>query len=258
MHADVTDDGAEQGSNADTAPKPPITPRTLFARFWRHAVLGVVLFWLGFELVTLPFGDIEALRFRNPSQTEFMRLHAERARAERKPFRKLQQWVSLKDVPPDVINAIVVAEDGRFWSHGGFDWFELKESVLKNISQGRAARGASTITQQLIKNLYLSPSKNPLRKLREWVLTWWMERTLSKGRILELYVNVIELGNGIYGVQAASWEYFGKSVAELSREEAARLAAIIPSPRRHRPEASSTYVSRRAGLILQRMEARGM
>ncbi len=257
MDAEVTDDIEQVSPPAPAAPA-PTTPRTFVLRFWKHAVFGFVLIWLGFELLTLPFGDINALRFRNPSQTEFMRLHAERAKNERKPFRKMQQWVSLKDVSPAVINAIVVAEDGRFWSHGGFDWFEFKESVLKNISQGRAARGASTITQQLIKNLYLSPSKNPLRKFREWVLTWWMERTLSKSRILELYVNVIELGNGLYGVQAASWEYFGKSVSDLTREEAALLAAIIPNPRRHRPEASSAYVSRRAGVILQRMEARGM
>lgn len=257
MHPDATD-GTEEGHGAGSEAKVPGTFRQWVARFWKHAALGAVLLWFGFELFTLPFGEIESLRFHNPSQTEFMRLHAERARVERRPFRKLQEWVSLKDVSPVVINAIVVAEDGRFWSHGGFDWFELKESLLKNISQGRAARGASTITQQLIKNLYLSPSKNPLRKFREWILTWWMERRLSKSRILELYMNIIELGNGIYGVQAASREYFGKSVMELTREEAARLAAIIPNPRRHRPEESSAFVSRRAGLILQRMDARGM
>lgn len=257
MNPEVSD-GTPQDLDAVPEVAAPVTFRTLAARFWKHAAVGSVLLWLGFELLTLPFGEIERLRFHNPSQTEFMRLDAERARAERKPFRKTQQWVSLKDVSPAVIDAIVVAEDGRFWSHGGFDWFEVKESLLKNISQGRAARGASTITQQLIKNLYLSPSKNPLRKFREWVLTWWMERSLSKSRILELYVNIIELGNGIYGVQAASGEYFGKRVADLTREEAARLAAIIPNPRRHRPESASTYVTRRAGLILQRMEARGM
>lgn len=257
MNSDVTGE-SEQGLDPGSETTVPITFRKRIFRLWKLAAISTVLLWFGYELFTLPFGDIENLRFRNPVQTEFMRLHAERARNERKPFRKAQEWVSLKDVSPAVLNAIVVAEDGRFWSHGGFDWFELKESLLKNVSQGRAARGASTITQQLIKNLYLSPSKNPLRKFREWALTWWMERSLSKSRILELYVNIIELGNGIYGVQAASREYFGKKVIELTREEAARLAAIIPNPRRHRPEDSSVYVARRAGLILQRMDARGM
>ncbi|MEX1138751.1 MAG: monofunctional biosynthetic peptidoglycan transglycosylase [Bacteroidota bacterium] len=256
MNPDVTD-GAGEKLDAGTGSAPP-RPRKHLTRVWKYVLAGAILSWLGYEFLTLPFGDVEKLRSHNPRQTEFMRLHAERARKEGKPFHKAQEWTPLKDVPTAVINAVVVAEDGRFWSHHGIDWFELKESILKNISQVRAARGASTITQQLVKNLYLSPSKNPLRKFREWVLTWWMERTLRKSRILELYLNVIEWGNGIYGVQAASREYFGKNVTELTREEAARLAAIIPSPRSHRPEGSSMYVIRRAGLILQRMAARGM
>ncbi len=227
-------------------------------RYWKYFIAGLLFVWIGAEVLSLPLGDIERLRSENPGETEFMRLHALRAREQRRPFHRVQEWVGLRGVAPTVVNAIVVAEDGRFWSHDGFDWFEFKESIVKNISEGRSARGASTITQQLVKNLYLSPSKNPLRKLREWLLTWWMERSLSKERILELYLNVIELGNGVYGVQAASLEYFGKNVGELTRDEAARLAAIIPSPRRYRPEESSQYVARRSGIILQRMTARGM
>ncbi|HEX9615181.1 MAG TPA: monofunctional biosynthetic peptidoglycan transglycosylase, partial [Bacteroidota bacterium] len=206
----------------------------------------------------LPFGDISRLKTRNPPETEFMRIHAETAKREGRPFRKQQYWVSLRDVPKHVIDAVIVAEDGTFWRHGGFDWFEVKESLERNISTRRVARGGSTITQQLVKNLYLSPSKNPLRKVREWVLTGYMESVLSKPRILELYVNVIELGNGVYGIQAASRKYFGKDVSELTRYEAAQIASIIPNPRRHRPDDSSRFVLRRSALILERMGARGM
>jgi len=250
---------AESDANEDIAPGGDASvSKPRWKRFWWLAAAGIMVFWLGVELFTLPFDDIERLRSRNPAETEFMRLHAQRAQEKGRSFRSVQEWVRLNEVAPAVINAIVVAEDGRFWSHSGFDWFEFKESLLKNITQGRAARGASTITQQLIKNLYLSPSKNPIRKFREWVLTWWIERNLPKERILELYLNVIELGNGVYGVQAASREYFGKNVGELTRDEAARLAAIIPNPRRYRPEVQSRYVARRSGVILQRMTARGM
>lgn len=228
----------------------------------RHPVrtlTAIAACWAAYEIAALPFGEVMALRHRNPSETAFMRLHAEVARNRNRPFRKYHEWVSLREISPDLVKAVVVAEDGTFWRHGGFDWYELKESILQNISNGRAARGASTISQQLVKNLYLSPSKSPLRKLREWVLTWWLEQNLGKARILELYLNVIELGEGVYGVGAASRMYFGKAVSELSREEAVRLAAIIPRPRSSRPDdLSSRYVARRAEVILERMAARGM
>jgi len=143
------------------------------------------------QIIFLPYGEVKQLKTKNPGETAFMRENADRAKNEKRPFHKKQNWISLKSVPQDAIDAVVVAEDGTFWSHGGFDWFEFKESVERNFEEGRAARGASTITQQLVKNLYLSSSKNPLRKLKEWILTWYMEQQLSKSRILELYFNVI-------------------------------------------------------------------
>lgn len=216
-----------------------------------------MLGWAGFELATLPFAEINDLRDSRPGETAFMREQAKQARENGKRFRKLQEWAPLRVIPRDLINAVIVAEDGRFWSHSGFDWFEFRESVERNLKEGKAVRGASTITQQLVKNLFLSPSKNPVRKLREWALTWWMERTLSKRRILELYLNVIEWGPGIYGAQAASEFYFHKNVSELTREEAVRLAAVIPNPRRHTPDEQSQYLERRTAIILQRLEARG-
>jgi len=219
-------------------------------------ILLVAIIFL--QIIFLPYSDVRQLKTKNPGETAFMREYADRAKKENRPFHKKQNWISLKSIPQDAVDAVVVAEDGTFWSNGGFDWFEFKESVERNFEEGRAARGASTITQQLVKNLYLSSSKNPLRKLKEWILTWYMEQQLSKSRILEIYFNVIEWGDGVYGIEAASQYYFDKSASDLNRDECTRLAAIIPSPRKHRADVDSQYVLRRSKLILERMEARGM
>lgn len=239
-------------------------PRGIFKKFFGWAtfhpfkltaiLLGTVILE---QVATLPFGEINALAKINPTTTAFIDERASFLKSEGKQFRKLQSWVPLKEIPRDVVNAVIVAEDGTFWSHHGFDWYELKESIERNIDEGRTARGASTITQQLVKNLFLSSSKNPVRKLKEWILTWWMETRLSKSRILEIYLNMIEWGNGVYGVEAASLYHFGKPVTLLTRNEAARLAAIIPDPRAYMADSDSHYVERRSALILQRMDARG-
>jgi len=210
------------------------------------------------QIAILPYGGVIQLRTKNPSETAFMQAHAERMKDIKRSYRKTQYWIPLKSISKDAIEAVVVAEDGTFWSHDGFDWFEFKESIERNFEEGRAVRGASTITQQLVKNLYLSSSKNPLRKIKEWILTWYIEQQLSKSRILEIYLNIIEWGDGVYGIEAASRYYFDKSANALTRDECARLAAIIPSPRRHRADVDSKYVLRRSKLILDRMEARGM
>ncbi len=225
-------------------------------RWVRISVISLVLISVE-QVLTLPFGDISDLVRRDPTRTAFMTYGAEAARIRGRQFKILQHWVSLKDISPDILHAVVVAEDGTFWTNHGFDWYELKESIQRDVQEGTAVRGASTITQQLVKNLYLSPSKNPLRKFKEWILTWWMDRKLSKSRILELYLNVIEWGYGVYGVDAASMYYFGKSSQDLTRSEAARLAAIIPSPKEHVADTDNQYVLRRAQIILNRMEARG-
>lgn len=214
--------------------------------------------WIAIELAVLPYGNINQLRVSNPGETAFMRNHREEAEGNGKPFRIAQRWTPLGRIAKDAVNAVIVSEDGTFWSHEGFDWFEFRESLERNVKEGRAARGASTITQQLVKNLYLSPSKNPLRKLKEWVLTWYMEQKLGKSRILELYLNVIEWGNGIYGIESASQTYFGKSASMLTREEAARLAAVIPNPRRYRVDKETRYLEHRSQLIMNRMAARGL
>jgi monofunctional biosynthetic peptidoglycan transglycosylase len=229
--------------------------------FWQHKVFTVfllVLIWFVAEIGSLPFLDVIRLKHEKPGETAFMRMHEEEALERGTKFVKRQFWVSLKRVPRTAINAVIVAEDGMFWSHEGFDWFEFQESLKRNLSEGKAVRGASTITQQLVKNLYLSPSKDPIRKLKEWILTWWIELNLSKARILEIYLNVIEWGPGVYGIEAGSEYQFGKPVGELTREECARLAAVIPSPRRYRATAERGFVPRYSRMILERMDARGM
>ena len=126
-----------------------------------------------------------------------MREQAANAEKEHRPFHKMQYWISLRSIPQDAIDAVIISEDGTFWSHHGFDWFEFKESVERNFEEGRAVRGASTITQQLVKNLYLSSSKNPLRKMKEWILTWYMEQQLNKTRILEIKMSLKVIGKRI-------------------------------------------------------------
>lgn len=223
-----------------------------------NSVLIVFALIIVIQICFLPYNEIKQLKTRNPKETAFMREDADRAKKEGRAFHRMKFWIPISSIPQDAIDAIIVSEDGTFWWHEGFDWFEFKESVERNLEEGRTARGASTITQQLVKNLYLTSSKNPIRKLKEWILTWYMEKVLSKSRILEIYLNVIEWGDGVYGIEAASQYYFDKHTSELNREECARLAAIIPSPRRHRADVDSKYVLHRSTLILERMEARGM
>jgi monofunctional glycosyltransferase len=227
----------------------------------RNPIKSVFVFFMGvvlLQILILPYSDIRQLKTKNAGETSFMREQEANAKEAKRPFHKMQTWISLRSIPQDAIDAVIVSEDGTFWSHHGFDWFEFRESIERNFEEGRAVRGASTITQQLVKNLYLSSSKNPLRKFKEWILTWYMEQQLGKSRILEIYFNVIEWGDGVYGIEAASRYYFDKSASELRREECARLAAIIPSPRKHRADVDSKYVLRRSRLILDRMDARGM
>jgi monofunctional biosynthetic peptidoglycan transglycosylase len=209
-----------------------------------------------YVIVSIPYLGVYALGGENPRETALMRQRLSEAEDDGKPMKITQTWIPIGRIPKHVLDCIVVAEDGTFYEHGGIDWFEIQESLEKNLEEGRAARGASTITQQLAKNLFLSTSKDPLRKLREVIITVMMERTLEKRRILELYVNLIEWGRGVFGIEAASRLYFGKSASQLSLDEAARLAAVIPSPLRHRPDTDSRYVLRRKAIVLGRLTAR--
>jgi monofunctional biosynthetic peptidoglycan transglycosylase len=248
------------------ATETPVEPRpTRTARLMRwiraHKLRSALLLAAGVviaELLTIPWFGVARLAGENPGTTALMEQREDEARRDGKPFRIVQNWIPISRIPRHVLDAVVVAEDGTFFTHGGVDWFEVKESLETNIRERRAARGASTITQQLAKNLYLSTSKDPVRKAKEVIITLLLEHDLTKQRILELYLNVIEWGKGIFGIEAAARAYFGKSASALTLDEATRLAAVIPSPLRHRASDDSRYVLRRKAIVLRRMAARSM
>ncbi|HAK89281.1 MAG TPA: monofunctional biosynthetic peptidoglycan transglycosylase [Nitrospiraceae bacterium] len=156
------------------------------------------------------------------------------------------------------MKAVLIAEDDKFYRHEGFDFEAIQKALEKDIKKKKFKFGGSTISQQLAKNLYLTPSKNPVRKIKEAVLTWRIESTLSKRRILELYLNVAEWGEGIFGIEAAARHYYGKSASALAPEEAARLASVLPNPRKYNPIGTSKYVENRSRIIYDIMVRRGI
>ena len=218
-------------------------------------VLGaaaVAFAYLGYVYLTLP--DVRPLARQNPSTTAFIELRLDEARREgRGKFTIRQKWIPYGQIAPALKRAVVVTEDAAFFDHDGIDLDEIKASLERNWEEGRFTRGASTITQQLAKNLYLSPSRNPVRKLRELFITRRLEASLGKRRILEIYLNVIEWGDGIFGCEAAARAYFGKSAADLSREEAALMAGAIINPRELHVDRPNKRLLRRQQIVLRRM-----
>jgi monofunctional biosynthetic peptidoglycan transglycosylase len=184
-----------------------------------------------------------------------MELRAREAHAQGKPAVKEQRWVPYGRISNNLKRAVIVTEDSAFWQHEGIDYEQLRDAVETNLERGEFARGASTITQQLAKNLYLSPSKNPLRKVKELLITRRLEVELSKQRILEIYLNVIEWGNGVWGAEAAARRYFRKSAAELNASESALLAAAIANPHIMDPGRPTARLRRRQAMIMRRMGA---
>ena len=197
--------------------------------------------------------DVRPLRTSNPTTTAFMELRAREAEAHGEPVKRDQRWVPYSRISSNVKRAVIVTEDSAFWTHGGIDYDELRDAMQTDWERKEFARGASTITQQLAKNLYLSPSKNPMRKLEEVIIARRLEAELSKQRILELYLNVIEWGDGIWGIEAAARRYFRKSAADLSAPEAALLAAAIANPRLMDPGHPSPRLRRRQQMVMRRM-----
>jgi monofunctional glycosyltransferase len=208
-----------------------------------------------FVYIYLTLPDVRMLRTSNPTTTAFMELRAREARARGQQPRRVQRWVSYRNISPHLKRAVLVAEDAAFWQHEGLDFEQLQESFETDWARGRFLRGGSTITQQLAKNLYLSPSRNPIRKLRELIIARRLEAELPKARILELYLNVIEWGDGIYGADAAARSYYGLPAADLGPAEAALLAAAIINPRLLNPARPGARLIRRQQLILRRMGA---
>ena len=206
------------------------------------------LFYL---MVTWP--DWKSLAAGPVPKSNFIEEYQSR-RARDKNLPRLRWWpVPFSNVPKTMIRAVILAEDARFYEHSGFDLIAFKEAMSYNLAEGRLALGASTISQQTVKNLFLSASRDPLRKWHELVLTWGMERNLTKRRILELYLNIAEFGTGIYGVQAASEVYFGAPVSQITAEQAAALAATLPSPENNNPATRTKFFERRVRKIMNRL-----
>jgi monofunctional biosynthetic peptidoglycan transglycosylase len=202
--------------------------------------------------------DLSKLTKENPRKTALMEYREKKLREKGKKYRIFQNWVSYSKISPYLIKAVLIAEDDKFWNHEGFDYEAIQKAIEKDLRAKKFKFGGSTITQQLARNLFLSPEKSLLRKISEAVITWRMEKVLSKKRILELYFNVAEWGEGIFGAEAASRHYFGKPSSELNPEEAARLAAILPNPRRYRPIGDQRYMINRSNLIYSIMIQRGI
>jgi monofunctional biosynthetic peptidoglycan transglycosylase len=216
-------------------------------------ILAAGFAYLAYIYLTLP--DVRPLRTQNPTTTAFMELRAQDARTAAKPFTRDQRWMPYARISQHLKRAVIVTEDAAFWQHGGIDYDQLRESMEVNWERGEFARGASTITQQLAKNLYLSPSKNPVRKVRELLITRRLEAELPKQRILELYLNEIEWGDGIWGAEAAAHRYFHKSASELTAQESALLAGAIANPHIMNPAHPTARLRRREEMILRRMGA---
>jgi len=206
---------------------------------------------LGYVYVTLP--DVRVLARTNPTTTAFMELRARQAEDEGKKLRHIHRWVPYSRISQNLKRAVLVAEDDAFWDHEGIDVEQIRRSIEINLQRGAAVRGASTLTQQLAKNLYLSPSRDPFRKLRELIIARRLEAELSKARIFEIYLNVIEWGDGIWGAEAASRTYFGVPASALNASQASLLAGAIINPRILNPARPTQRLLQRQRMLLARM-----
>jgi len=202
--------------------------------------------------------DVRPLKKSPPKTTAYIELRRREAAAKGKKLDVRWTWVSYDAISENLRDAVVTAEDDAFYRHDGVDWDALRAAWERDRKEGRLSVGGSTITMQLARNLYLSPSKNPLRKLKEILIARRLDRTLGKRRVLELYLNVVEWGKGIFGCEAAARAYFGKSCAELTPDEAVAMAVVLPNPRRWDPARGGRYVRRNSARIVARMAASGL
>jgi monofunctional biosynthetic peptidoglycan transglycosylase len=224
-------------------------------RGWTAAAIAAAgataLACLTYSWLMLP--DVRVLRKQNPPTTAFMRLRVAEAARNGKTIKPVRTWISYGRISPTLKRAVLVTEDAGFWDHDGVDYAEIRAALEAGWTRGGIVRGASTITQQLAKNLYLSPSRNPYRKLVELMIARRLEAELPKARILELYLNLIEWGNNIWGAEAAARAYFGRSAADLSVEQAALLAGAIINPRVYSPARPNARLLRRQQMIIARL-----
>lgn len=212
------------------------------------AVVGLLLlyqFWL--------FGWVLWWKWVNPDSTRFMEIRLVELQAKDPKAQLKKQWVSYGNISTHLKRALIASEDDLFVHHEGFDWEGIQKALEKNQKRGKIVAGGSTISQQLAKNLFLTPSKTPWRKAEEAIVTLMIEAVWSKQRIFEVYLNVIEWGNGVFGAEAAARHYYGISAAQLSAEQAARLAGMVPSPRYYDRNRSAPGLTNKAAVILGRM-----
>lgn len=243
-------------------------PKPVTVKGWKRwgppVVVALFLGGFGYVSPVLPFFGATAqvpsvghLRSVNPPTSAMMALRARQASVTGKRFRPRHQWMPLSRISPALINAVIAAEDSTFYSHRGVEWGLTRDVLIESLRTGRRDRGASTITQQVARNLYLSPQKTYVRKIREIILAQRLEQTLPKKRILEIYLNIAEWGEGIFGAEAAARTYFGKSAADLTWDEAVALVSVLPSPRRHHPTDKSRWVAVRKEWVVRRLIATG-
>ncbi len=213
-------------------------------------VLGLLILWHLWLLAwVLYWGEF------NPGMTRFMEIRLGELRVQRPDAVLRQQWVPYAQISPHLKRALIAAEDAKFVDHEGFDWEGIQKALEKNQKKGKPVAGGSTISQQLAKNLFLSPTKSYFRKAEEAVITLMLENLWSKRRILEVYLNVIEWGNGVFGAEAAARYYYGLPAARLSAEQAARLAGMVPNPRYYDRNRNAPGLARKTEIILARMPA---
>ncbi|MBI4985285.1 MAG: monofunctional biosynthetic peptidoglycan transglycosylase [Rhodocyclales bacterium] len=205
---------------------------------WQGWYLGWVLWW----------------KVANPGTTHFMSLRLDELRAKNPQAELKYRWVDYEKVSVHLKRAVVAAEDDKFVDHEGFDWEGMQKALEKNQKKGKVVAGGSTISQQLAKNLFLSPSKTPWRKAQEAIITVWLELFWDKRRILEVYLNVVEWGEGVFGAEAAARRYFSLSAAALGAEQAARLAVMLPAPRKYEKNPYSAFMDGRTQTVLGRMQ----
>lgn len=199
------------------------------------------------------FGRVVLWIWVNPTSTAFMEARLETMRAKNPAAKLRHGWVAYADMSQNLKRALIAAEDGKFLDHGGFDWQAIQRAATRNLKKGKVVAGGSTISQQLSKNLFLSGQRTPWRKLQEAAITIMIETVMSKRRILEIYLNVIEWGNGVFGAQAAAQHYYATTASRLTADQAARLAAMVPNPRLYDRVRTTPNLEKRAGIIRSRM-----
>lgn len=221
-----------------------------FSIAWIVSYFVLFMIWGIYLYSTRP--DVSYLKRFHPTRKELTALRQQHFHETfKRPIR--YQWIPLSQIPRLLQRTIILAEDASFYIHHGIDWYEVKASFQKNWKSGKFLRGGSTITQQLAKNLFLSREKSVKRKLREWIIARELEKKLRKSRILELYLNIVEWGKGMFGIKAASRFYFKKEPQQLTLDEMVRLAAVLPNPKRMQPNRVDYSVLWRSKVILKRL-----